>query len=148
MSKEKKPKEKKFNFSTVLMIAEQPSIPNGEIYTHDILRMLVERISIKPYIIVQEMNQVERKIKNIPLAEPWDKKIMATVISAELIDGKFIIHCETRLNRDGRKLAGIIKENGIDSIVFFPVGYGVPGPNGVLAPNYKLNYVAIEPKKM
>lgn len=148
MTDNKKPKEKKLKFSTTLMLAGQPSIPNGEIYTHDILRRLVERVSVKPYIIVQEMNQVEREAKKIPLAEPWDKKIMATVLSAELVDGKFIIHCETRLNRDGRKLAGIITENGLDSIEFFPVGYGVPGPNGVLAPNYQLNYVAVEPKKM
>jgi len=143
-----KPKEQKLKFSTTLMLAGQPTVPNGEIYTHDILARLVERLTIKPYIIVQEMNQIEREAKNILLAEPWDKKVMANVVSGELTDGKFIIHCETRLNRDGRKLAGIITENGIDTIDFFPVGYGVPGPNGVLAPNYQLNYVAMEAKKL
>jgi hypothetical protein len=148
MTTEKKKKEEKFKFSTTLMLAGQPTVPNGEIYTHELIRRLVERFTVKPYIIVQEMNPVEREAKKIPLAEPWSKKVMANVVSGELVDGKLIIHCETRLNRDGRKLAGIIQENGIESVEFFPVGYGVPGPNGVIAPNYQLNYVAVEPKKV
>lgn len=134
-------------FSTTLMLAGRPTFPNGEIYTVDLITRLIERLSVTPHIIIQEINQVERKAKNISIAEAWDKKIMANVISGELVDGRLMINCETRLNRDGRKLAGIITENGIDTLEFFPVGYGVAGLNGVIESNYQLNYVAVEAKK-
>lgn len=142
----KKPKEEKFEFSTVLMVAGMPTVPNGEIYTIDVMRRILERITLKPKLIIQEMNQVERKLKKIHLAEPWNKKIMADIIHGEIIDNKLVIHCLTRLNRDGRKLAGIIKENGIETIEFFPVGYGTLDEYGKINPDYRLNYVAMEPK--
>lgn len=143
-----KPKAERVTFSVVLMVAGMPTIPNGEIYTMQIMQMIVERCTLKPSLIIQEMNPVERKAKKIPLAEPWDKKIMADIVSAQIVGNKLVIACECRNNRDGRKLAGLIETVGIESLEFFPVGYGVQGANGVIAPDYKLNYVAVEPKKL
>jgi len=142
------PKEEKYEFSAVLMVAGMPTVPNGEIYTIDIIRRLVERFTVKPRIIVQEMNPVERKAKNVSIAEAWNQKVMADVISGEIVGNKLVIHCQTRLNRDGRKLAGILQTNGLNSVEFFPVGYGVMDPSGVISPDYQLNYIAVEPKKI
>ncbi len=148
MTTNTKPKEEKYVFSTVLMIAGMPTVPNGEIYTIDIMRRLVERFTVKPKLIVQEMNLVERKAKNISVAEAWNQKVMADILSGEIVDNKLVIHCQTRLNRDGRKLAGILQTNGHESVEFFPVGYGVMNEAGVIASDYQLNYVAVEPKKI
>lgn len=141
-------KEEKFEFSTVLMVAGMPTVPNGEIYTIDIMRRLVERFTVKPRLIVQEMNPVERRAKNISIAEAWNQKVMADIISGEIVGNKLVIHCQTRLNRDGRKLAGILQTNGMNSVEFFPVGYGMQDASGVIAPDYQLNYVAVESKKI
>lgn len=143
-----KQKEEKFKFSTVLMVAGMPTVPNGEIYTPQIMSKILERITLKPQLIVQEMNPVERKAKGVSLAEPWSKKIMANIVAGEIVGNKLVIHCETRLNRDGRKLAGLIQNNGIETVEFFPVGYGIQGADGVISPDYRLNYVAVEPKNM
>src|SRR5210317_610414 len=87
-------------FTTVLMVADTPT-EKGRIYPIELLHRLLERFTVKPEIIVQEMNPVERELKKIPIAEPWDKKIMATVKSAEIIDNQLMITFVCRLNRDG-----------------------------------------------
>ncbi len=143
-----KEKAERFKFSAVLMVAGMPTVPNGEIYSMQIMNRIVERCTLKPSLIVQEMNPVERKAKNIPLAEPWDKKIMADIVSAQIMGTRLVINCECRNNRDGKKLQGLLQTVGIDALEFFPVGYGIQGADGVINPDYKLNYVAIEPKAM
>lgn len=136
----------KIEYSTVLMIAGMPT-DTGRIYPPEVLSRLMERFTLKPEIIIQEMNPVERELKKIPIAEPWDKKIMATVKRAELIEGKLVIHFVCKNNKDGRKLTGIIDTMGINAIDFIPVGYGTANEAGIVAPTYRLNYIAVELRK-
>lgn len=133
-------------YSTVLMIAGMPT-ETGRIYPPDVVARLLERFTLKPEIIIQEMNPVERELKKIPLAEPWDKKIMATVKRAEVSGGKLIIYFTCKKNKDGRKLEGIIQSMGMNAIDFVPVGYGMADERGIVSPSYRLNYIAVELRK-
>lgn len=139
-------KEELYKFSAVLMVAGMPTV-DGNIYPMHVLAKLVERFTLQPRIVIQEMNPVERKMKNIPLSEPWDKKIMAYVVSATIAKSALIINCECKNSREGKVLAGLIQSNGINSVDFFPVGYGLVGADGVISPDYRLSYVAFEPKR-
>ena len=141
-----KSNEELYKFSASLMVAGMPTI-DGNIYPMHVLNKLVERFTLNPKIIVQEMNPVERKMKNISLSEPWDKKTMAYVINATIVNSSLIINCECKNSREGKVLAGLIQSNGINSVDFFPVGYGLVGADGVISPDYRLSYVAFEPKR-
>lgn len=142
----KKTPKKKTKFSAVLFTADKPTA-DGRIYPMAVLQKTLERFTKKPIIIVQEMNPVERKVKKVPLAEPWSKKVMANVLKGEIVDNDLIFYAECRANRDGRKLAGIIKSIGLENVHFFPVGYGVVDDKNVIDPTYQLNYISVEPKK-
>jgi len=137
--------EGKLKFSAILFIADQPTI-NGHIYNKEIIGKLLERLNKRPYLIVQEMDEVERKAKKIPLAVPWDKKIMANVTGGEIRENFLIFHAQCRPNKNGRKLEGVIKNIGLENLEFFPVGYGTANENKVINQNYTLNYIAFEPK--
>jgi len=106
-----------------------------------------EQMSKSPQIIIQEMNEVERKVKKVPIQLPWMKQIMADGLKAEIIEGNLIVHALCRQNREGRKLEGIVKSIGMENLTFFPVGYGEVDKNNVIKPNYQLNYIAVEPKQ-
>lgn len=141
-----KTKAEGYKFSAVLMVAGMPTI-DGNIYPMHVLNKLMERFTLQPRIIIQEMNPVERKMKNIPLSEPWDKKAMAYVMGASIVNSSLIINCECKTTRDGNMLAGLIQTSGIAGVEFFPVGYGVAGADGIILPDYRLSYVAVEPKR-
>ena len=141
-----KSNEELYKFSASLMVAGMPTI-NGNIYPMHVLNKLVERFTLNPKIIVQEMNPVERKMKNISLLEPWDKKTMAYVINATIVNSSLIINCECKTTREGKMLSGLIQTVGISGVDFFPVGYGVAGADGIISPDYRLSYVAVEPKR-
>jgi len=142
---EKKTKSKPC-YTTTLLIADMPT-ERGRIYPQEVLERILERFTVKPEIIIQEMNLVERELKKIPVAEPWDKKIMATVKNAEIVDGRLQITFECRLNRDGKKLSGVIDSMGIEAVEFIPVGYGTADEQGIINLDYRLNYIAVELKK-
>lgn len=139
-------KKEKFTFSINLLSASKPTV-NGHIYTPELLHHLCERFTKKPKIIIQEMNEVERKIKKIPIELPWMKQVMADAIAGEIINGDLVAHAVCRHNREGRKLEGIIKSIGLENLIFFPIGYGEIDKNKVIKPNYQLNYIAVEPKE-
>ena len=65
------------------------------------------------------MNPVERKIKNIPIAEPWSKQVMGNAIRGELIDNELVVYIECRSNKYGRKLKGIVQNLGMENLKFF-----------------------------
>lgn len=139
-------KKERFVFSVNLLTENKPTA-NGRIYTHETLQKICERITKAPKIIIQEMNEVERKIKKIPVQLPWMKQVMAEVLKGEIVEGDLVIHALCLQNREGSKLEGIIKGIGMDNIIFFPIGYGEVDENKVIKPGYQLNYIAIEPKK-
>ena len=144
MTSSKKTKKEKYTFSFVLFSANKPTI-NGRIYTPELLHQMC-KLFTKEKIIIQEMNEVERKVKKISVAEPWMKQVMADVVRGEFIEGELVVHALCRNNREGRKLEGIIKNIGMENLTFFPIGYGDVDDNNVIKPNYHLNYIAIEPK--
>lgn len=129
-------------FSAPLLVADKAT-SDGTVYTRATLDKICERLNTKPNIIVQEMNPVERKLKNISLAEPWDKKIMAIVLSAQFVGDLLIFTAECKSGRDGKMLAGMVDKIGIDNLSFFPVGYGIPDKNKIVE-SYALNYIAVE----
>jgi hypothetical protein len=139
-------KKERFTFSVNLLSSNKPTV-DKHIYTPEILEHICEHLSKSPPIIIQEMNEVERKVKKVPIQLPWMQQIMADVLNAEIIKGNLIVHALCRQNREGRKLEGIIKSIGMENLVFFPVGYGEVDKNNVIKPNYQLNYIAVEPKK-
>lgn len=136
--------EEKVKFSAILLFADMPT-QEGNIYTSSLCTKLAARLCQTPRIIIQEFNPVERRLKKVLLEEPWSKKIMADVIDAELIDNKLVFSAECRVNRDGKKLAGMIQSLGINSLEFVPVGYGVADASGMIGMDYRLNYIAVEP---
>jgi hypothetical protein len=140
-----KNKKEKYSFSAVLFALNRKTA-NGFIYPREVLDKVVERLYKKPYIVVQEMNEPERRVKKIPIAEPWAKKVMADVKSGKIIENNLVFKAECRNNREGRKLEGIIKNVGLEQLEFFPVGYGTADENKTINLNYKLNYIAVEPK--
>jgi hypothetical protein len=146
MSTQKKVKKERYEFSFILFSSNAPTI-NGHIYTPELLHNLCERFTKKPKIIIQEMNEVERKVKKIPVELPWTKQIMADVIKGEMVEGELVVYALCRANREGRKLEGILKNIGMENLTFFPIGYGETDDNKVIKPNYQLNYIAVEPKK-
>jgi len=133
------------NIFTAPLLVINKKMESGAIYNSVIAGRICERLNTKPSIIVQEMNPVERKMKNISPAEPWDKKIMATVISAQISNGLIIFTAECKSGRDGKMLNGMIKQYGIDGVTFFPIGYGVHN-NGQLD-QYDIRYIGVELKK-
>jgi len=141
-----KNKEVPYVFNVPLMVAGMPTI-DGNIYPIQVLNNLVERFTLKPYIIIQEMNPVERKVKQISLSEPWEKKAMGYVTKGVVVNSTLIIQCECKSSREGKILSGLIKNFGVNGIEVFPVGYGTVGKDGIISPDYKLSYVAVEPKK-
>ena len=140
------PKEDKVTFITPLIIGGAPTI-DGNIYPMHVLAQLVERLSLKPQIIIQEMNQVERKLKGISISEPWDAKAMGFITGGKIVSTTLYIECECKNTREGKKLAGLVSTIGVENLDFFPVGYGLKDESGMIAPNYKLSYVAFEPKR-
>lgn len=138
-------KEDTFVFTVPLMVAGMPTV-DGNIYPIQVLNNLVERFSLKPAIIIQEMNPVERKLKKIPLSEPWEKKAMGYITKGMVINSTLMIQCECKSSREGKILSGLIKNFGVNGIEVFPVGYGICGKDGIISPDYKLSYVAVEPK--
>ena len=142
-----KSKTEKFKFSGVLLVADKPTA-DGRFYPKAVIENILGRCVMKPALIVQEMNPVERQTKNISLAEPWDEKIMAIVLGAEMQGVNLVFHAECTNNRDGRKLKGIIQGIGMENIEFLPVGYGTVTDKNVINVDYKLNYIAVEPKKV
>ena len=141
-----KSKEEKYTFSSVLLNADKQTV-DGRFYPKDVIIKILKRCIEKPALIVQEMNPVEREAKKIPLAEPWDEKIMATVTGAEMQGVDLVFHAECKNNRYGKILKGIILSIGLENIEFFPIGYGTVTDKNVIKPDYKLNYIAVEPKK-
>jgi hypothetical protein len=139
-------KEEPFKFSSVLLNADKPT-SDGRFYPKVVIINILKRCTEKPELIIQEMNPVERGVKKIPLAEPWSERIMAHVTGAEMEGVNLVIHAECRNNRYGRMLRGIILSTGIENVEFFPVGYGTVTDKNVINPDYKLNYIAMEPKK-
>ena len=135
----------KLVFTAPLIIADRMTT-KGNVYPRELCQKLIERFTLKPHIEIQELNPVERQLKGIPLAEPWPKKTMAVIKSAHMYGDMLIISAECRLTRDGKKLAGMVKSLGIDALEFMPVGYGIPDNMNRIGLDYRLNYVAVEPK--
>lgn len=140
-------KKEKLIFAAPLIIADRVT-SNGNVYTKELCYKLIERFTLKPHIIIQELNPVERQLKNIPIAEPWDKKIMAVVKKGEMVGDMLVITAECRLTRDGKKLAGMVQTLGINELEFMPVGYGMPDNLNRIGLDYRLNYIAVEPKTL
>ena len=140
------PKAETSKFSATLLIANMPT-QDGRMYSSALCAKIAERMCQKPSIIIQELNPVERQLKKIPMAEPWSKKIMATVVDAELIENRLVFSAECTSNRDGKKLAGMIESLGMKDLEFVPVGYGIADASGVIGIDYRLNYIAVEPKE-
>ena len=138
-------KKHKVLFAAPLIIADRVT-SSGNVYTRELCYKLIERFSLKPYIIVQELNPLERQLKHIPLSEPWDKKIMGVVKKAEMVADMLVISVECRLTRDGKKLAGMVQTLGINDLEFMPVGYGMPDNLNRIGLDYRLNYIAVEPR--
>ena len=141
------PKEDCFVFTFPLIVGGMPTI-DGNVYSMQILSNLVERFILKPEIIVQEMNMVERKARNISLSEPWDKKIMGIVRKGFIANSTLFVECECKGGREGKKLAGLVQSLGVENVEFFPVGFGYTGEDGMISPDYKISYIAFEPKKL
>lgn len=141
-----KPKKEKFHFNAVLMLADTPT-QDGRVYPMELCQKIVERLNERPYIIIQELNLVERKLKDVRPDVVWKEKVMASVKSAEMIDNKLVFEAECRLSRDGKKLSGMVQSLGLEEIEFVPVGYGIPDENGVIGMNYELIYISVEPIK-
>lgn len=140
-----KPKKEKFHFKAILMVADAPT-QDGRIYPRELCEKIVSRLNERPYIIIQELNLVERKLKQIRADVVWDKKIMASVKSAQMVGNNLVFEAECRLSRDGKKLSGMVQSLGLAEIEFVPVGYGVPDDMGIIGVDYQLIYIAVEPK--
>jgi len=136
--------KEKFKFKAILLVADAPTA-FGRIYSRELCEKLVERLTKRPYIVVQEFNQVERKLKNVRVDEVWKQKIMASIKSAEMVGDNLVFEAECRLSRDGKKLSGMVQTLGIEDIQFVPVGRGIPDDKGVIGDNYEIIYVAVEP---
>jgi len=119
---------------------------SGNIYPEEVLLKMAIRFTQKPPIYIQEMNEVERKAKKIPMADVWEEKIMGMVTKGEIKNKDLIFHATCLSNKHGRKLQEIIKSVGIENLDFLPVGYGTVGDKKIINSNYKLNFVAVEPK--
>ena len=130
---------------TILLVGDTPT-KDGRIYPLDLCKFLAERLGKAPGIIVQEMSPQERKLKKISLAEPWMEKVMADVIGGEMEEKSLAIWFRCRTNREGKKLEGMIRQEGIDKLQYIPVGYGLVDDKNVIQPGYQLNYIAIEAK--
>lgn len=131
-----------------LMVANRAT-ENGRIYSLECINKIAEEMNKNVgSFIVQEMNISDRERKKIPVYEPVYSRAMATAVGAMVDGGALHVACETRPNRDGKKLSGIISGNGLDSIEFMPVGYGdvVKVGDYQEVRNYTLKYIAIEPK--
>ena len=117
-------KPSKMKFSMELLVADEVT-ESGNVYPMDSVNAIATQINnSRPKITVQEMNVNEKKSKNIPLWEPVKKYTMAVLDRAEVIDGILRVDCETRLTRDGKKLAGMINNLDSDEYKFNPVIYG------------------------
>jgi hypothetical protein len=138
------PKKEKFKFKAVLMVSDQPT-EDKRVYSKALCEKVVARLNEKPYIVIQEMNLVERKLKEIRPDVVWKQKIMATIQSAQLIEGQVVFEAECRLSRDGKTLSGMVQSLGIQEIEFTPVGRGTLGANGVVNLDYELIYISVEP---
>jgi hypothetical protein len=137
---------KKVSF-TIDLFNVNAQTESGNIYPAETLMAVVDQINTtKPKLTVQEMNVPERQAKSIPLWEPIKKNTMAVLDSAEIVDGVLKVQCETRLTRDGKKLAGMLSNLESSEMTFFPVGYG-DGANGNkhIITSYELKYIALEP---
>lgn len=140
----KKEKKQKYRFSSVLLIADKVTAFN-RVYNRELCEKIVERLNQRPYIVIQEMNLVERKLKKINEDVVWKEKVMATIRSATMLDNKLVFEAECRLSRDGKVLSGMVQSLGLAEIEFVPVGRGIPDSNGVIGLDYELIYVAVEP---
>ncbi len=138
------PKKEKFKFNAVLLLVDTPT-QDGRIYSRELGEKIVERLNERPHIIIQELNLVERKLKDVRADVVWKQKVMASIKSAEIIENRLVFEAECRLSRDGKKLSGMVQNLGLHEIEFVPVGYGVPDENGLIAMDYELIYVAVEP---
>lgn len=132
-------------FTACLLVADKPT-SDGRVYPLALVQSICDRLNTQPPIIVQEMNPVERKLKNISMAEPWDKKVMAIVMSAQIIKNVLCFTAECKTGRDGKMLAGMVEKIGLENIEFFPVGYGTTNSSNIVD-YYKINYIAVELKK-
>jgi len=129
----------------ILMVGDSPTI-DGRVYSLELCTWLADRMGRKPELIVQEICHVERRLKKISEAEPWMEKAMAVIIGAEMEGNSLVFYFRCKTSRDGKKLEGIIRQYGVESIEFYPVGYGEIDENGTVKPGYQLNYVAIDIK--
>lgn len=137
-------KKDKFHFKSLLLLADAPT-RDGRIYTRELCEKIVERLNTRPSIVIQELNLVERKLKDIRPDIVWKKKVMASIKSAQMIGNQLIFEAECRLSRDGKKLSGMVKSLGLDELEFVPVGYGIPDDKGIIGVDYQLIYIAVEP---
>jgi hypothetical protein len=126
-----------------LFVADIPT-EDGRIYTAELCHWVAERLTKKPPIIIQEISAVERKLKDIPVAEPWSARVMADVIGGEMEDNALKIYFRCRNNKYGRKLETVIRQIGLTGIEFTPVGYGESDNTGAIKPGYQLNYISVE----
>ena len=138
-------KKEKFKFNAVLMLADTPT-QDGRVYPRSVCEKVVARLNERPYIIIQELNLVERKIKDVRADVVWKQKIMASIKGAQMIENQLVFEDECRLSRDGKKLSGMVQSLGLPEIEFVPVGYGVPDDKGIIGNDYDLIYIAVEPK--
>ena len=137
------------NLHKTILLFGDVATKDGRIYPLDLCKFLAERMSKAPELIIQEFSPQERKLKKIPLAEPWKEKSMATVIGGEMEENALVVYFRCKGNRDGKKLEGMINQEGIENLQFIPVGYGLTDDKNVIQPGYQLNYIAVEalPKK-
>lgn len=135
--------KEKFRFKALLIKANTPT-SSGYIYPEELCQNLCDRLNTRPYIVIQEMNEVERKAKDKPLYIPWKGKDMASIKSAEFVDGNLIIEAECRLSRDGKKLSGMVQNLGLDELIFAPIGIGTQ-QNNIIDVEYELTYVVVHP---
>jgi hypothetical protein len=137
-------KKEKFHFKSLLLLADTPT-QDGRVYTRELCDKIVARLNERPYIVIQELNLVERKLKDVRPDVVWKQKVMASIKSAQMIGNQLIFEAECRLSRDGKKLSGMVQSLGLEELEFVPVGYGIPDDKGVIGVDYELIYIAVEP---
>lgn len=132
-----------YEFDIEVFDTNKPTESNN-LYTVDTIRQIDSHIKNGGDYIVQEYCPIEREMKHIKPDEVWPERIMAKVISSEIRDGKLYMHAKCVDGRYGKKLMNICENMGLESIKFYPVGYGVPTQAGGcnIITNYKLIYIA------
>ena len=113
-----KPKKEKFRFKAILMIADTPTQDN-RVYSRELCEKITSRLNEKPHIIIQELNIVERKLKDKRPDVVWPQKVMASIKSAQMVGNQLIFEAECRLSRDGKKLSGMVESLGLQEISSF-----------------------------